>query len=284
MAFHKILVTGAQGMLGSELIPYLSAKGYEVVGTTSLDLNLLETLDSITHKLNQYQPEIIIHTAAYTQVDGAEENPDLAMAINKDGTQKLCLAAKRINAIFALISTDYVFDGLSQTPYHPKDRPNPINIYGLSKYYGELMVTELLEEYYIIRTSWLYGVKGKNFVQFVLESAKQGRDVKIIDDQVGSPTWTGSLCHLIEKIVTSGEYGTYHGSDFGQITRFDQAKMICKAAGLSAENIHPIHSEDFPQAANRPRYSVLNCEPLLVPSWETSLQAFLHQYFHPSEP
>jgi dTDP-4-dehydrorhamnose reductase len=265
--------------LGRELVPFLRAKGYHVETTSSEDLNLLETSESITQKVQRLEPEIIIHTAAYTQVDTAQLEPELAMAVNKDGTQKLALAARDVGAIFAYISTDYVFDGEARTPYPISAKPKPINTYGLSKYYGELMVTELLDEYYIIRTSWLYGIHGKNFVQFVLESAKQGREVQIVDDQFGSPTWAGSLCHLIENVVTSGAFGTYHGSDKGVISRYEQALAICKAAGLSSEFIRPVSKSAFSQPAPRPTFTALDPAPLESPSWETSLNAFITQYF-----
>lgn len=280
MAFRKILVTGARGMLGQELIPYLGILGYDVVGTDSTQLNLLGTQESIRDKVARIRPDIIIHTAAFTNVDGAETNPELALAVNKDGTQKLAMAARELDAIFAYVSTDYVFDGLQNTPYTVDHRPNPINTYGLTKYYGELIVTEYLEAYYIIRTSWLYGIHGKNFVQFVIDSARSGREVSIITDQYGAPTWTGSLCHLIERIVTSGAYGTYHACDKGEVSRYEQAQLICKGAGLSTAHIRPIASKDFAQPANRPRYTVMDCGELPVASWETALQSFLTQYLN----
>jgi dTDP-4-dehydrorhamnose reductase len=282
MAFRNILVTGARGMFGKELVPYLRAKGYTVVATDSESLNLLETAESIQAKLAQWEPEVIIHTAAFTNVDAAEADADLAMAVNKDGTQKLAMAAREVGAIMAYISTDYVFDGSKHAPYAVTDRPSPISAYGLSKYYGELMVTELLEEYYIIRTSWLYGIHGRNFVQFVLDSARQGRPVTIIDDQFGSPTWTGSLCNLVETIFTSGQFGTYHAADQGAISRYDQALAICKAVDLSTDHIRPIASREFAQAAQRPAFSALDTGDLPVPSWTTSLQAFIQQYLNHS--
>jgi dTDP-4-dehydrorhamnose reductase len=279
MGFSRIWVTGAQGSLGQELIPFLKAKGYQVEGSTSQSLNLLEPQEAITRKIASFAPEIIIHTAAMTQVDKAQLEPDLAMAINKVGTQKIALAANDVGAILCYVSTDYVFDGQTQTPYGTDVKPNPINTYGWSKYYGELMVQELCDTFYIVRTSWLYGVNGNNFVQFVLDAARQGRSVNIVNDQWGSPTWTGSLCHNIEKIVTSGGFGLYHGSDSGVITRYDQALHICKAAGLSADCIKPVSNAVFEQPAPRPTFTALDPTPLSVPRWETAFEAFLTQYF-----
>lgn len=265
-------------MLGKDLVPYLTAVGYDVQPMHTNTLNLLATQDEIDRVIADKHPQIIVHGAAYTAVDQAEAESELAMAINKDGTRKLVLAAKTVGAIFVYISTDFVFDGLKQSPYTPQDRPNPINMYGLSKYYGELMVSELTDEYYIIRTSWLYGVHNRNFVQFVLESARQGREVQIAKDIHGTPTWTGSLCNSIERIMTSGEYGIHHASDGGIISRYDQARIICRQAGFSTEHIQPCNASDLTTPANRPQYSALDCGSLSIPSWETSLQAYLEQY------
>ncbi|MBX2860912.1 MAG: dTDP-4-dehydrorhamnose reductase [Vampirovibrio sp.] len=280
MALKNILVTGAAGMLGKDLVPYLAAKGYQVHGLDRSQLDLLGTPEKITETVANIAPQIIIHAAAYTDVDGAESNRELAMAINKDGTRKLIEAAQAVDAIFAYISTDYVFDGAQRTPYTPEDKPNPLSAYGWSKYYGELLVREQMDLFYIIRTSWLYGIHCRNFVQFVLDAAKQGREVSIIEDQLGSPTWTGSLCNLIEQIITSGAVGTYHAADEGALSRYEQAVAICKAAGLSSDHLRPIASRDFPQAAQRPDYSVLDTGELAAANWQTALQAYLHQYMN----
>ena len=278
MAFKNILVTGAYGMLGRDLVPYLIGKGYHVTGIDRDHLDLLGPEENIISYIGALQPDIIVHGAAYTDVDGAEKNPDLAMAINKDGTRKLVMAAKATDAILVYISTDFVFDGLKHAPYEAVDRPNPINAYGLSKYYGELAVTELMESYYIIRTSWLYGIHNKNFVQFVLDTAKEHRDISIVDDVFGTPTWTGSLCAAIESIMTSGAFGTYHAADSGVISRYQQAVTICRSAGLPSDHIKPVSASEYVTPATRPPYSALDCGDLAIPSWETAFHAYLEQY------
>jgi dTDP-4-dehydrorhamnose reductase len=278
MAFKNIVVTGATGMLGKDLVPYLRAKGYEVRPSTQAHMSLLETEDSMCRKLEALEPEVIIHCAAYTNVDGAEHEPDLAMAINKDGTQKLALASQKLGTVFIYISSDFVFDGLKNEPYGPQDRPNPVSTYGLSKYYGELMVSELLDTYYIIRVSWTYGIHKRNFVQNVLDAARSGNTLNAVRDWVGSPTWTGSICTGLETIMNSGAFGTYHVADKAVISRYDQALAICKAAGLSGEHVRPVFSSELNLAANRPKFSSLACPGLAVPSWETALQAYLEQY------
>lgn len=278
MGFKNIVVVGASGMLGRELTGYLKAKGYEVYPTTSDYLSLLATEDVLKEKLEPFQPEVVIQCAAFTNVDGAERDPELAMAVNKDGTNKLGLASQSLGAIFTYISTDYVFDGLKPEPYLPTDRPNPINTYGLSKYYGELLTSEQLEAYYIIRTSWLYGIHRNNFTQWVLDQARSGGEVKAAVDWVGTPTWTGNLVVAIEKIFNSGEYGTYHAADAGEISRYEQALSICRMAGLSEEKVSRVESAELDLPANRPKYSPLACPGLSVPSWETGFQAYLSQY------
>lgn len=278
MGFERIMVTGASGMLGRDLVPYLEAKGYQVTAMARRDLDLLGTTDHIAETVLNAQPQIIIHAAAYTDVDGAENDPELAMAVNKDGTRKLALAAREVDAIMVYVSTDFVFDGLKHTPYTPSDKPNPVNTYGLSKHYGELMVSELMDTYYVVRTSWVYGVHKRNFVQFVLESARQGREVKAAEDMVGSPTWTGSLSTALEKIMTSGAFGIYHAGDAGIVSRYEQARTICHAAGLSSDHIRPVRASELPLKANRPLYSALDCGDLAVPSWETAFHAYLEQY------
>lgn len=265
-------------MLGRDVVSYLSAKGYEVFPSSTDYLDLLATEETITGKLEAVEPEVVIHCAAYTNVDGAEREPDLAMAINKDGTYKLAMAARELGAIFIYVSTDFVFDGLKGEPYTPADRPNAINAYGLSKHYGELMVSEHLESFYIVRTSWLYGIHNRNFVQFVLESARQGNTVRAARDWIGSPTWTGSLAVAIETLMNSGAFGIYHAADAGEVSRYEQALAICQAAGLSTDHVVPIRGEELNLPANRPQYTVLDCPGLAVPNWETSLQAYLEQY------
>jgi dTDP-4-dehydrorhamnose reductase len=278
MAFRNIVVTGAGGMLGRDLVPYLRGKGYEVFPVSSGTFNLLGTMERLREQLEPFQPQVIVHAAAYTGVDSAESEPDLAMAVNKDGTRKLAEVARHLDAILIYISSDYVFDGLAQAPYMPGDRPNPISVYGLSKYYGELMVSELLEAYYIVRTSWLYGIHKRNFVQWVLDTARSGGTVRVATDWIGSPTWTGSLCVALEKILQSGAYGTYHAADVGIVSRYEQARAICRAAGLSEDHVRPVPAVELGLPAARPAYSPLECPGLFMPSWETTFQAYLEQY------
>ena len=179
MGFKRITVVGASGMLGQDLVRHLRGCGYTVATPELSHLNVLHDVDTITQALAADEPEIIIHTAAYTDVDGAERDPELATAINQDGTRKLAVAARDLGAILAYISTDYVFDGTLGRPLTLDDKPNPINHYGQSKLHGELVTRELLDTHYIVRTSWLYGVGRNNFVQWILDTARQGNDITV---------------------------------------------------------------------------------------------------------
>ncbi|MBK8190921.1 MAG: dTDP-4-dehydrorhamnose reductase [Vampirovibrionales bacterium] len=279
MAIKRIVVTGAGGMLGRDLTAHLSAKGYDVTGLDSRTFNLLSPFDALQAVIARLEPELIVHAAAFTDVDRAEREPELAMAVNRDGARTVAEIARETGCLMAYVSTDFVFDGQSDRPYTPQDKPRPINAYGLSKYYGELAVQELIDTSYIIRTSWLYGLHGRNFSQFVLESVRQGRELSLVNDWTGSPTWTGSLSHMIEQIATSGAYGVYHAADAGAVSKYAQALGICRAAGLSTHRLKPVEARTLSFAAQRPAYSVLDCAPLPVPSWETSLAAYLTQYW-----
>ncbi len=284
MGFKRVTVIGGSGMLGQDLVPHLSSCGYQVSAPTIGQVNVLHDVERITTELAATQPEIIIHAAAYTDVDGAERDPELAMAINKDGTRKIAVAARDIGAILVYISTDYVFDGTTNRPLTTDDKPHPINMYGQSKFYGELMVSELLDTHYILRTSWLYGMGRNNFVQWVLASAKQGQPINVVNDWHGTPTWTGSLAHTIETVMTSGAFGTYHTADQGTVSKYEQAVAICKAAGLSHRHISPVSASTLSFDAPRPAYTPLDCAPLAMPHWETSLAAYLTQYFADPHP
>jgi dTDP-4-dehydrorhamnose reductase len=273
----RVAVTGANGMLGRELCDYLALKGLEVLRLSRQQCDLLATEDRILEAFEGFEPQVIVHAAAMTNVDMAEAQPELAMAINKDGTQKLIDAAKAFDCVLAYISTDYVFDGEQDTPYTIDQRPKPINAYGLSKYYGELLVQEQLDMAYIIRTSWLFGQHRRNFVDTVISHLKTGQSMPVVTDQVGSPSWTGSVVTQIEQIIQSGSYGVYHAVSDGMATRLDQARSICKALQLSDEVLQPISRVQLNSKTPRPRFTALNSAPLAAPHWQTSLEAYLTQ-------
>ena len=269
----KMLVTGANGMLGQDLCLYFEKIGYDVLKT---DFDTLDVCDEETTKevILSYKPDIIIHCAAYTNVDKAEDDIELAQKINTLGTKNVAKTAKEINAVMVYISTDYVFDGAKNTPYLPTDKPNPVNVYGKTKLEGELEVQKYCEKFYIARTSWLYGYKGKNFVETML-SLKDKDVLKVVNDQKGCPTWTMELIKGIEKILKL-PYGIYHVCASNSTTWYEFAFEIFKQLNLKV-NLVPCSTDEFPTKAKRPSYSVMinDKELNLTRDWKIALGDYL---------
>ncbi len=268
----KILVTGANGMLGQDLCPMLEKQGYSVIKT---DIDSLDITDeqSVREVLGSNKPDLIIHCAAFTQVDKAEEVTELAMKINVQGTQNIAQVASQLDATLVYLSTDYVFDGKGKAKLLPDSKTNPINQYGLSKLKGEDAIKKYCQKYYIIRTSWLYGLHGKNFVETMISLAKRD-ELNVVDDQTGCPTWTVDLAEAIIKIVSDKKpYGTYHACGGGETSWHGFASKIFELMKLDV-NLKPCRSEDFPCPAKRPKYSVMD-NGGLCRHWESALRDYL---------
>ena len=274
----KILITGSAGMLGSVLSPYLRTLGHNVYDFPKEILDITDysqvqlTLCSIENL------DLVIHCAAYTKVDQAESEPDIAYLINGYGTENLAVICNKLRVPMLYVSTDYVFDGQREVPYKTWDQTNPLSIYGKSKLAGEIAIQRHLNEFYIVRTSWLYGPNGKNFVETMLSLAKKGEPLKVVSDQIGSPTSTLSLSKLIGELITKGRFGIYHATDGGVTNWFEFACEITKNLGVE---IIPITTKDMPRPAVRPKYSVLDKSTLIsaighsLASWQESLQIYL---------
>ena len=217
-------------------------------------------------------PDIIIHCAAYTNVDKAEDESETAELINVKGTENLAKVCAKNNIPLVYISTDYVFDGEKTNPYTPDDSPNPINIYGKTKLGGEEVIKKYCEKYYIIRTSWLYGHHGKNFVETML-SLRGNPEIKVVDDQIGCPTWTMDLSDGILKIINNKPCGTYHVCGSGETSWFGFAKEVFKQAGISV-NIIPCTTSEFPRPAKRPKYSVMDNNGICR-DWKLALKDYI---------
>lgn len=266
----KVLITGAKGMLGQDLCPTLEDLGCFLIETDIDNLDITD-FDAVDKFIGETHPDLIIHLAAYTNVDKAEEEPEKAELINGKGTENLAIAASKIDVPIIAISTDYVFDGEKQTPYVPSDIPNPQSVYGKTKLLGELSIQEHCTKYYIARTSWLYGHFGKNFVDTMLKL--KDRELKVVDDQIGTPTWTmdlaGALMGLLKK-----PYGVYHLSGGGKPTSwYNFAKTIFEYSKIKA-NLSPCTSEEYPQKAKRPKYSVMDNGGMLR-DWKLALKDYL---------
>ncbi|MBY0358815.1 MAG: dTDP-4-dehydrorhamnose reductase [Candidatus Obscuribacterales bacterium] len=250
----KILITGAGGMLGKALSSCLESREHNVKGLPKEQLdvtNYAQVLDTITAE----KPELVIHAAAYTKVDQAESEAELAYLINGYGTENMAVACSKKDIPMLYVSTDYVFDGEQNRPYQPWDRTRPLSIYGKSKLAGERAIQHHLSKFYIVRTSWLYGPHGRNFVDTIRQMALDGKPLRVVSDQFGSPTCTLTLSESIADLITTQRWGMYHGTDGGTTNWYEFAKAV--VADLKVK-VEPIETKDMPRPATRPKYSVLD--------------------------
>lgn len=272
----KVLVTGANGMLGQDLCPILEDEGYEVIET---DLNNLDitNLDMVKKVLTLEKPDIVVHCAAYTNVDKAEEDKDTAFLINAKGTENVAKICGENDILMIYISTDYVFDGTKKEPYLPDDKTNPISVYGESKLEGEKAVQKYCKRYYITRTSWLYGHYGKNFVETMIslaEKSDNGAELKVVDDQIGCPTWTVELSNgIVTLLDEEADYGIYQICGSGKTSWYNFAKEIFALEGLKV-NLKPCTTEEFSRPANRPKHSIMDNQGICR-SWKAALKDYL---------
>ncbi|WCK54287.1 dTDP-4-dehydrorhamnose reductase [Aneurinibacillus sp. Ricciae_BoGa-3] len=277
----KVLITGGKGQLGTDVARILQEQGHEVyaLGRDQLDITLLkETISTIS----EMKPDVIVHTAAYTKVDAAEEQVDQAYLVNAIGTRNIAIAADKVKAKLVHISTDYVFRGDVETPYREFDSTDPLTMYGKSKLAGEVFVRDFCKHYFILRTSWVYGKHGQNFVKTMLKLAETRSELNVVFDQVGSPTYTVDLARFILQIMETECYGTYHVSDSGHCSWYEFAREIFELAGKDIK-VNPVTTAEFPRPAPRPAYSVmdhmmirLNRLPDL-PSWQAGLRSFMEE-------
>ena len=248
----KILITGSNGMLGYDLKEVLR-KNHELILTTSKTLDITDKKHTIEFILDK-KPDIVINAAAYTDVDGCEENQDIAYAVNGEGVRNLALACNEIDCPLVHISTDYIFNGKKDKPWVEDDGVGPISIYGKSKLKGEEAIIEILDKYFIVRTAWLYGINGKNFPKTMLELAKDHTEITVVYDEVGTPTYTLDLANGISKLIETDFYGIYHLTNSGSCSWCEFARYIFEVANI---NVKVIPVTAFARPAPRPSYSVL---------------------------
>lgn len=274
------VITGAKGQLGTEMCKLLDSKGikYAAFGSDTMDItNAEQTMNVIKAE----RPKVIFHCAAFTAVDAAEdEKKQLNWQVNVDGTQNVVAAAKTVGATIVYISTDYVFDGTNQGEYADDAATNPKNEYGRAKLAGEEAVRQTLDKYYIVRTSWVFGQYGHNFVYTMLRLAESHDKLTVVNDQVGRPTWTYTLANFMLYLVQHGcNYGTYQLSNENSCTWYEFAKQILKDKPVDVE---PVTSEQYPQKAYRPRHSIMSLQKaeatgFKIPTWEEALSEFLSE-------
>nr|WP_145404364.1 dTDP-4-dehydrorhamnose reductase [Paenibacillus xylanexedens] len=284
---HRIIVTGAAGQLGYDVVKMFEASGHEVLACDRDQMDITDQQQCIK-QVEAFCPDVIIHCAAYTAVDQAESDVDTAFAINALGTRNITVAAEKVKAKLVYISTDYVFDGTSDTPYQEYDGTNPQSVYGKSKLAGELLVQSLSTRWFIIRTSWVFGRHGQNFVRTMLDLMEKRPELQVVHDQQGSPTYTVDLAHLVSELALSEQYGIYHASNSGSCTWFEFAQAIAEEASRhgvieAAAHITPCTTAQFPRPAPRPAYSVMDHLGIRINSlqpmrhWREALIAFLHE-------
>lgn len=249
----RIIVTGANGQLGTDLQRVLT--GYEVFPVDIEELDITD-FSAVQREVGRIKPELIIHGAAFTDVDGAELHVDRAFQINAAGAQNLAATAERYGAAILYVSTDFVFDGTKGDAYTEFDDPNPLSVYGASKLAGERQVMSLTNRFYICRTAWLYGRHGHNFVKTMLRLGEERGAVSVVEDQIGSPTFATDLAAKLVEIGTSGRYGVYHTTNSGAVSWYAFAKKIFEAAAMDVE-VKPIKTSEMQRPAPRPAYSVL---------------------------
>jgi len=261
MAGMRVLVTGAAGQLGQDMVLLLQKEGHQVLGCDRQEMDITD-LDQCMEVIGRFAPDAIIHCAAHTAVDAAESDIDSAYLINATGTRNVALAAERASAKLVYISTDYVFDGLGSQPYHEYDNTDPKSIYGKSKRAGEILAQSLSSKYFIVRTSWVYGKYGNNFVKTMLKLGQEKPLLKVVNDQKGSPTYTVDLARFLLELIQTEKYGVYHASNSEACTWYEFTEAILAEArdilGLSfTAKLEPCGTEEFPRPAPRPRNSVL---------------------------
>lgn len=275
----KVLVTGVKGQLGYDVVKDLEKRGHQPIGVDRDEMDLMDN-EAIRTFIMNLKPEAIIHCAAYTAVDKAEEEVETCYQINAEAVKVISECAKELDVKLIYISTDYVFDGTKEGEYVETDLPNPINVYGASKLKGEQCVQTLLEKYYIVRISWVFGVNGNNFIKTMRRLGSERDELNIINDQVGSPTYTADLAPLLVDMMETDKYGIYHATNEETCSWYEFANEIFKQSGIEVKT-NPITTDQYPTAAKRPMNSRMSKAKLkangfnLLPTWQEALAHYL---------
>lgn len=277
----KVLVTGVKGQLGHDVVNELEKRGHQAVGVDIEEMDITDEA-SVNQVIRENLPEAVIHCAAYTAVDAAEDNVELCRRVNGDGTRNIAKVCRDLDIKMMYISTDYVFNGQGTRPWEPYDHREPLNVYGQTKCEGELAVEENLEKYFIVRIAWVFGVNGKNFIKTMLNLGKTRDTLTVVADQIGSPTYTYDLSRLLVDMIETDKYGRYHATNEGLCSWYEFACEIFRQAGMKV-NVLPVESKDYPAKATRPMNSRMSKEKLtengfkLLPPWQDALSRYLKE-------
>lgn len=276
----KVLVTGINGQLGHDVMRELEKRGHEAVG---VDIEEMDITDAacVRRVMTRTVPEAVIHCSAYTAVDRAEEEVELCRRVNAEGTKNVAEVCAELDCKLLYLSTDYIFSGEGERPWEPGDEPDPLNVYGLTKYEGEQEIKSRINKFFIVRISWVFGVNGNNFIKTMLRLGRENGAVRVVDDQIGSPTYTYDLAVLLVDMIETEKYGEYHATNEGVCSWYEFAKEIFAVAGMSEVEVTPVSSEEFPVKAKRPKNSRMSKEELVkngfnkLPSWQDAVKRYV---------
>lgn len=275
----RVLVTGVKGQLGYDVVNELEKRGIEAVGVDIQEMDITDAA-SVDRVIKEAAPDAVIHCAAYTAVDAAEDNEELCRKVNAGGTQNIANVCKELDIKMIYISTDYVFGGQGERPWEPDDERNPQSVYGQTKYEGELAVQNTLDKYFIVRIAWVFGINGKNFVKTMLNLSKTHDTLTVVKDQFGSPTYTYDLARLLVDMVLTDKYGIYHATNEGICSWYEFACAIFKEAGIQM-TVKPVTTAEYGAKATRPYNSRMSKEKLTengfekLPAWQDALKRYL---------
>lgn len=280
----KVLVTGVKGQLGFDVCNELTKRGIENKGIDRNDCDITDE-QSVHNYIKNYAPDVVVHCAAYTAVDKAEDEKEICYNVNVNGTKYIAHICKEINAKMVYISTDYVFEGTGDKAYEVNDKISPNNTYGLTKYQGEEEVRNILDKYFIIRISWVFGINGNNFINTMVKLGETRSELNVVADQIGSPAYTHDLAPLICDMIETEKYGIYHATNEGYCSWADFAEYIFSVTGQKVI-VHHIKSEEYPTKASRPKNSRLSKAGLdkagfkRLPEWKDAVKRYIKEKFN----
>lgn len=277
----KVFVTGVKGQLGYDVMNELEKQGLEGIGVDIDEMDITDA-DQVNKVIKDAAPDAVIHCAAYTAVDAAEDNEEICRKVNAQGTENIAKVCEELDIKMMYISTDYVFNGQGERPWEPDDEREPLNVYGQTKYEGELAIEEHVKKFFTVRIAWVFGVNGKNFIKTMLNLGKTHDHLTVVDDQTGSPTYTYDLARLLVDMIQTDKYGRYHATNEGLCTWYEFACEIFKQAGMNV-SVAPVSSDEYPAKAKRPSNSRMDKSKLTangfqpLPTWQDALSRYLKE-------
>lgn len=277
----RVFVTGVKGQLGYDVMNELEKQGLEGIGVDIDEMDITDA-DQVNEVIKEAAPDAVIHCAAYTAVDAAEDNEEICRKVNAQGTENIAKVCEELDIKMMYISTDYVFNGQGERPWGPDDKREPLNVYGQTKYEGELAIEEHVKKFFTVRIAWVFGVNGKNFIKTMLNLGKTHDHLTVVNDQTGSPTYTYDLARLLVDMIQTDKYGRYHATNEGICTWYEFACEIFKQAGMNV-SVAPVSSDEYPAKAKRPSNSRMDKSKLTangftpLTTWQDALSRYLKE-------